>query len=220
MQIYQAGMGTNAASTAGLALGVMLVVFSNLALVFGWPGIRKFGMAYAFLLVAMPMPSAIHGPLVGGLQDLVATVNTEVLNLMGIPAQRVGSLIQLPGGTVGIAEACSGIRSLQSTLMATIFIGYLTLNRWSWQLLLLICGMGLAVIGNLGRSLYLSLMANAHGVESIEEVHDAAGWTILVFTTVGVIAISWLLNKLQQAVERERLAKTDQKMESRGETGV
>lgn len=198
VQIYQAAMGSSVPITVGLALGVMLVAFSNVGMVFGWPGIRTFGMAYAFLLVAMPMPSAIHGPLVGGLQELVATINTEVLNLLGIPAQRVGSLIHLPAGTVGIDEACSGIRSLQSTVMATVFIGYLTLKRTSWQVLLFVCGVGLAVVGNLIRSLYLSLTANARGVEAIEQVHDAAGWSILVFTTAGVILISWLLNKLQR----------------------
>jgi len=168
------------------------------------------------------MPGIIYGPLVGGLQGMVSAVDTEILNLMGIPAQQVGSLIHLPGGTVGIAEACSGIRSLQSTVMATVFIGYLTLNRVSWQVLLFICGVGLAIFGNLMRSLYLSLMANAYGVESVEEVHDAAGWTILIFTTVGVILISWLLNKLQQSVERElkQPAPEAGEAETGGETGV
>lgn len=199
VQIYQAAMGSSVPITVGLALAVVLVAFANLGLVFGWTGIRKFGMAYAFLLVAMPMPSVIHGALVGGLQGFVATVNTEVLNLLGIPAQRVGSLIHLPAGTVGIDEACSGIRSLQSTVMATVFIGYLTLKRVSWQVVLFVCGVSLAVIGNLIRSLYLSLTANARGVEAIEEVHDAAGWSILIFTTAGVILISWLLNRLQKA---------------------
>lgn len=219
MQIYQAAMGTNAASTVGLALGVMLVAFSNLGFVFGWKGIRAFGMAYAFLLVAMPMPSAVHGPLVGGLQELVATINTEVLNLLGIPAERVGSLIHLPAGTVGIDEACSGIRSLQSTIMATIFIGYLTLKRVSWQVVLFVSGVGLAVFGNLIRSLYLSLTANARGVEAIEEVHDAAGWSILIFTTGGVILISWLLNRLQKSVLAPSPASTREPSPSEGEAG-
>lgn len=219
VQIYQAALGSNAASTCGLALAVMLVALGNLGLVYGGAGIRRFGMAYAFLLVAMPMPSAIHGPVVGGLQSFVATVNTEVLNLMGIPAERVGSLIHLPAGTVGIDEACSGIRSLQSTIMATVFIGYLTLRRVSWQLLLFASGVALAVLGNLIRSLYLSLTANAHGIEAIREVHDAAGWSILVFTTTGVILISWLLNRLQQRLDAELAARTGDH-EARGETGV
>lgn len=202
VQIYQVAFGTNAASMCGLAAMIMLVAFANLGLVFGWKGITTFGVAYAFILIAMPMPGFIHGPIVNGLQNKVAVINTEVLNLLGIPAQRVGSLIHLPGGTVGIDEACSGIRSLQSTIMATVFIGYLALKRVSFQVLLLIAGIGLAIFGNLVRSLYLSLTANYQGVEAINRVHDAAGWTILIFTTVGVIILSWLFNKLDKAASK------------------
>ena len=211
VQIYQAALGSNAASTVGLALGVMLVVAANLGLVFGWPGVRAFGLAFGFILIAMPMPSAIQGPIVGGLQYKVAWINTEVLNLMGIPARQVGSLIHLPGGTVGIDEACSGIRSLQSTVMATIFIGYLTLKRPSLQAILFVCGVGLAILGNLIRSLFLSLEANSKGIDAVKEYHDAAGWSILAFTAVGVILLSWVLKKLERKaaeLEREAVSKT------------
>jgi exosortase len=197
VQIYLAALGSNAASTVGLSLGVMLVVIANLGCAFGWAGLRCFGMAFGFILIAMPMPSAIHGPLVGGLQAKVAWVNTEVLNLIGVPAQQVGSLIHLSAGTVGVDEACSGIRSLQSTIMATIFIGYLTLKRVSLQVLLLGFGIALAIFGNLVRSLYLSLTANAKGIQAIAGVHDAAGWSILAFTAAGVFALSWYFKKLE-----------------------
>ena len=201
VQIYQAVMGSSAPTTVGLGLGVILIVAGNLGMVFGWPGIRSFGMAFGFILIAMPMPSGIQGPVVSLLQDKVAWFNTEVLNLIGIPAEQVGSLIHLPNGTVGVDEACSGIRSLQSTIMATIFIGYLTLKRASLQVLLFFSGITLAIIGNLIRSLYLSLTANARGMEAIAEVHDAAGWSILAFTAVGVIIISWFFSKLERRLE-------------------
>ena len=202
VQIYQAVMGSSAPTTLGLALGGMLVVAGNLGVVFGGAGVRHFGMAFGFLLIAMPVPSGIQGPIVGTLQSKVAWFNTEVLNLLGIPATQVGSLIHLPAGTVGVDEACSGIRSLQSTIMATLFIGYLTLNRFSLQALLFLCGISLAILGNLIRSLYLSLTANARGIESIAGVHDAAGWSILTFTAVGVIIISWFFKKLERQLDQ------------------
>ncbi len=201
VQIYQAVMGSNAPTTTGLALGIMLLVAGNLGMVFGAPGLRTFGMAFGFLLIAMPVPSGIQGPVVSALQDKVAWFNTEVLNLMGIPAQQVGSLIHLPGGTVGVDEACSGIRSLQSSIMATLFIGYLTLRRFSLQALLLVCGIALAIVGNLIRSLYLSLTANARGIEAVAGVHDAAGWSILFFTAVGVILISLVFQRLERQLD-------------------
>lgn len=204
LQIYQAAFGTNAASTLGTAMSVLLVVASNVGLVFGWNGIRTFGFPFAFLLIAMPMPSIIQGFVVNGLQNKVASINAEVLNLVGIPARQVGSLIHLPVGTVGIDEACSGIRSLQSTLMATLFIGYLTFKRVSFQIVLLFSGLLLAVGGNLARSFYLCLVANSKGLEALDKYHDSAGWSILAFTVVGVVVLSWLLKKLETAAERSR----------------
>ena len=197
VQIYQAAFGMMAASLTGLALGCFLVIGGNLLYVFGWPGLRHFAFGFGFLLIALPMPSFIYSPIVHGLQNKVAAVNVEVLNLLGIPAQRIGSLIHLPNGTVGVDEACSGIRSLQSTLMATLFIGYLTLKNRALQIMLLISGVGLAIVGNLVRSLFLSYTANARGLQSVNEVHDAAGWSILAFTAVGVALLAWIFNQLE-----------------------
>jgi len=205
VQAYQAAFGTNAASTQGLALGVLLLAAANVGIVFGGPGLRVFAMPYAFILVALPLPSLIYGLLVNGLQYRVAGINTEVLNLLGIPAEQVGSLIHLPNGTVGIDEACSGIRSLQSTIMAALFIGYLSLRRVSLRVLLLIFGVCLAVFGNVIRSLYLCLSAHAKGMDSVAKVHDAAGWSILAFTAVGVIVLAWLFGRLEKAVNQQML---------------
>lgn len=220
VQIYEATMGAGAPTTLGLAMGVMLVVAGNLGLAYGWPGIRTFGMSFGFLMIAMPVPSGIQGPIVATLQNKVAWVNTEVLNLLGVPATQVGSLIHLPSGTVGVDEACSGIRSLQSTIMATVFIGYLTLQRISLQALLLGCGIALAIFGNLVRSLYLSLTANARGVEAIENVHDTAGWSILAFTAVGVVFISWFFKKIERQLQESATEETEPEVPNARPVGV
>jgi exosortase len=195
-QIYQAAFGMMPASLMGLAAGTMLVVAANLLYAFGWAGLRHFAFAYGFLLIALPMPSAIQNLIVGGLQSLVAAINVEVLNLMGVPAQQTGSLIQLPLCTVGIDEACSGVRSLQASIMVALFVGYLKLqNNWL-RVLLVVLGIGLATFGNVVRSLFLSLQAHWHGTEAIKNYHDAAGWSILVFTFAGVAVLAWLLRKI------------------------
>lgn len=145
------------------------------------------------------MPSAVHNLVVGGLQSKVTFLNVEILNLIGIPAQQVGSVIRLATCTVGVDEACSGIRSLQSALMATLFIGYIALSRTGFRIVLVFVGVLLAMIGNLGRSLILSYTANAKGLEALESMHDTAGWSILAFTAVGVALLAWLFSKLEKA---------------------
>jgi exosortase len=203
VQIYQAAFGTNAASTVGLGMTLLWLSVANISYVFGGQGVKHFGFAFAFLLIALPMPSAVHNLIVGGLQSQIAAVNVEILNLVGIPAQRMGSLIRLPNCTVGIDEACSGIRSLQSAMMATLFIGYLALQRKSLRAVLVLSGLGLALVGNLIRSFFLSCMANSQGLEALSRAHDTAGWSILAFTAVGVGVAAWLFSRLEKVARNE-----------------
>jgi exosortase len=204
VQLYHAAFGMMAAQVCGLALGAMLLISANLLYVFGPIGWRHFIFGFAFLLIALPMPSAVYQPIVSGLQAKVARINVEILNLLGIPAQRIGSLIQLQNCTVGVDEACSGIRSLQSTLMATLFIGYLSLKSRLLQFILLVGGVLLAIGGNIIRSLFLSYTASAKGIDATKTFHDTAGWSILAFTAAGVIFLSWLLQKLAKGVPQRR----------------
>ena len=186
-QIYQNAYGLTASSMSGLAIGAFLVVAANLLYVFGQPGLRHFAFPIGFFLIALPIPSVIYAPIVSGLQGLVAAIDVELLGLLGVPATQVGSLIHIPAGTVGIDEACSGIRSLQSTVMATLFIGYLSFKSQGLRVLLLVAGVLFAIIGNILRSLFLSLVANKGGIGSIQTYHDAAGWSILAFTVADVV---------------------------------
>jgi exosortase/archaeosortase family protein len=61
-------------------------------------------------------------------------------------------------------------------------------------------GILLAIIGNIGRSLFPSLMANAHGLKSLDRYHDTAGWSILLFTTCTVALLAWALSKLESSL--------------------
>lgn len=214
-QIYIAALGMNPASLMALTLGVILVIFANYFWVFGWRGAWHFAFPTLFFLVALPLPSIIYNPIVSALQSLVVSIDVNVLSLMGIPARRVGNLIQLPSGVVGVNEACSGIRSAQSTVMATLFIGYLVLKNRSLNVLLLIVGVGLAVVGNVIRSVFLCVRADQAGLHAVEEAHDAAGWSILVFTTIGVAFAAWGFSKLDKKMtllrERARALKTASK---------
>jgi exosortase len=200
-QLYQAAFGVTTEGMSALGVGAMSFIAGNINYVFGWDGVRRFGFVFAFFCLALPLPETIYYPIVTGLQSKVAALNVELLNLLGVPAERLGNAIRLPACVVGIDEACSGIRSLQSTTMATLFIGHLTLRRRSLQAALFALGLLLAMGGNLLRSLFLSYAAHAKGPKAIEAYHDAAGWSILVFTAAGVAAAAWWLGRREKALQ-------------------
>ncbi len=196
-QIYQAAYGLTATSMAGLGLGFLAVSVGSLLYAYGFPGVKTFGFGLAFFLIALPIPSVIYGQIISFLQYWITLVNVEVLALLGTPASIQGNLVQLPTGTLGVDEACSGIRSLQSTVMATLFIGYLTLERLSFRGLLFVSGLLLAILGNFIRVFSLSYSASIHGIGAVDAAHDVAGWSILMFTVVGVGVLSWLFGRVE-----------------------
>lgn len=204
-QLYQAAFGMMVASLAGFAVAALLLVTANLQYVFGWRGAARFAFPFLFFLLALPMPSVIYDPLVFGLQSMVTSLDVGALSLIGIPARKLGNVIQLVNGVVGIDEACSGIRSLQASIMLTLFIGHLKLKYRAVQFILLGAGVGWSLLGNFIRSLFLSYIANAKGTEAIGAYHDAAGWYILVFTFAGVFASAWVLQRLERAWERYKI---------------
>jgi exosortase len=153
-----------------------------------------------FLFVAVPIPKLVWNPLVLSLQSILAAVDVELLKTIGIPAVQQGTTIRLANCVVGIDEACSGVRSLQSSMMAALFIGSLVLRRGTSRLWLVVSGVFLALFGNLIRSLILSLAAERGGGAALTRVHDGAGWAILGVTAVGVALCSWLLSRWERRV--------------------
>lgn len=197
-QLYQAAFGTMPASIMGLAFGVMAIITANVIAVYGVRELGTLGFAFYFLLIALPLPSVVQSLVVSNLQGFVAAMDEELLNLVGIPAQRTGAIISLANGQVGVDDACSGFRSLQSSIMAGMFIGFLLFKSWGWRITLVFVAILLAVLGNLGRTFFLCYQGAAKGVESIKGVHDAAGWSVMAFTAIGVSVASWMVLSAQR----------------------
>jgi exosortase len=198
-ELYRYALARSPASATALSLGTLCFIRAAILQQWGPQTLRHFRFPILFALIAVPIPGVVWSPVVFGLKGLVTFVNVELLNLLGIPALQQGSVIQLPNCRVGVDEACSGIRSLQSSLMMALFIGDQSLRQVGLRWLLVGGAVGWAVVGNIGRSLYLSLTAHRHGAEALDAVHDTAGWSVLVVTLVGLGVMAWALARWESA---------------------
>ncbi|MBU6402292.1 MAG: exosortase [Verrucomicrobia bacterium] len=194
-ELYKQAIANTPAATFALTIGCLLFLTANVLYLRGPATLRHFRLPTLFLLTAVPLPGLFWNPVVLGLQRLVTRLNVETLNLCGIPAVQEANVIQLPNGLVGIDEACSGVRSLQSCLMAALFIGAVALKRSSIRLALVVAGVSLALFGNYLRSVYLSSTAYRCGSDAVRGAHDLAGWTIFGFTTLGLLLLATVFAK-------------------------
>lgn len=202
-ELYRIGLARTPTQAMLFSLGGAAFVVAHLLALTGWERTRHFLFPVLFFFVAVPIPKIVWNPVVFGLQSLVTFLNVEALNLLGIPAVQQAHVIRLPNTTVGVDEACSGVRSLQSSIMAALFIGDLTLRRAGWKVFFLFAGVALAVVGNFGRSLYLSLTAHRAGAEALKAVHDSAGWSVLLFTAAGIAALAWAVTRLEARLQAQ-----------------
>ncbi|MBL9176163.1 MAG: hypothetical protein JNL10_21650 [Verrucomicrobiales bacterium] len=49
----------------------------------------------------------------------------------------------------------------------------------------------------------MSLTANRLGPEGLKAVHDTAGWSVLIFTAAGVVALAWWFTRKEERLQRE-----------------
>jgi exosortase len=159
----------------------------------GWPWVRHFAFPVAFILVSITWPYRIENTLIHGLMQSVAGVTVEILGWFNIPALQRGSLVEVSAGVVSVDEACSGIRSLQSSLMGALFLGELYLLRWRSRGLLIAAGLIIAFCLNVVRTVILSWHAARSGITSLDNWHDPAGLMILGICFICLWAIAGLL---------------------------
>jgi len=154
----------------------------------GLAWLRRFAFPIAFFLVAVPWPSGLENDVVQSLMRLNTGITVELLGLSAVPAIQHGNVIQISNGMVGIDEACSGIRSLQATLMISLFLGEVFRLRARWRVLLVFGGFLAAFGFNVIRTFLLTRVAASKGMAAIASWHDPAGVTILV----GCFLCLWL----------------------------
>jgi exosortase len=176
------------------------IIVTAITLVFVWycggrPWLRHFSFPILFTLIAVPWISPIEEPIIQGLMRLIAIVAAETVGLLGIPAQVEGNLIWIQSGLIGVNEACSGVRSVQTSLMIGLLFGELKRFSFPRRLGFVAAAFAIALIGNFGRAIFLVWIASNESVSAIDRWHDLAGYVILSLVFLGTLLLASLLAK-------------------------
>ncbi len=156
--------------------------------------------AFIWILSA-PLASAIENAVSLFLLRRVVSVVFTIFDLLGYSLVQEGNVLILPKGQVGIAEACSGIRSLTGCLFAGSFLAAVFLDRTWKKLALVSLALLFAFFSNLVRSLFLTAWAYAYGSDAIEgRLHDMTGFAVLALTSLALLCTLPLFRKRRTGV--------------------
>jgi exosortase len=171
----------------GLTLGAICLLKGR-----GW--FAQLAFPICFFLVAIPWPTILEIPIIQTLTRLDGAFVVEILGILGVPILQHGNLLEVGTGVIGIDEACSGIRSFQSSLMISLFLGEFYRLSVLPRLVLVPTGFALSFAFNVIRTAFLTWVAAHKGVDAIAKYHDPAGLSILIACTFSMWLLGWFLS--------------------------
>jgi exosortase len=148
------------------------------------------------LFFMIPLPGFIYERLTLPLQFVASAVSENVLELLGYSVLREGNILHLPGQSLSVVEACSGLRSLVALSFLAQACAFLIDRRPWMRLALAMAIIPIAVMANSGRIVFTAFMGYhrpdwVHGV-----YHASTAWVVFVVAFVLLLLTYWCINRI------------------------
>ncbi len=191
----------------GLAVSVCAVTLLVVWRLAGKSAIPGLIPVLLFALTAVPLPGPVELYLVHWLTEAVLVTCTWVFGLLGQAVSINGNQLELAGQVVGVTEGCSGIRSTQSFLMVSLFLGEWMRLRVLPRLGMVAIALATAYATNVGRASFLAWTRFDRGQEAFDRVHDTAGSIAYI---IGAGVMIWVSTRMNSDTPSGRKLKRTQ----------
>ena len=181
-------------------LSMVTICVGSFLLCYGIQAFRKASFGLLLFLFMVPLPPFLLDAIIGFLQQASAETTWLLFGLVGVPVFREGFVFELPGLTIEVAEACSGIRSSLALLISSLIAGHLFLRSTSTKLILVLAVVPLTIFKNAVRIVVLSLLGSYVDPSFVtDSVFHRNGGIPFFFVSLAVLgAIVWLLGRSEE----------------------
>ncbi len=129
-------------------LTLVLAIFGFALLRFGAAG-RRAWFPIVFLAFMIPPPEFVISKMNFSLKLMAADMATAMLNLVDLPAIRVGSFMVFGNDKLAVGDVCSGLRSLLALLSLSVLYAWMIRDKGKRHVLaVLLMAIPAAIIGN------------------------------------------------------------------------
>lgn len=173
------------------ASAVLLGLLGTLWFLWGLGFLRKHAFALFFLLFAIPPPNPILDPLRLFLRRIATLAASGVLVKLGIPALPEGNTLSLGDGTLGVADACSGVRSLVAITAAAAFFAYLVRAGFWPATILVLTALPVTFAVNVLRIVVVAFALVSLRIDLTEGTpHEVLGIAVFALS-LGLLLLNW-----------------------------
>jgi exosortase len=174
----------------------MVLLLAGLVIyVYGFLMFKELIFELFLLLFMIPVPAQIYSKLTIPLQLFVSKVSVDISSLLGLPIYREGNVIHLPGQTLQVVQACSGLRSMISLLTLSAIFAYLTLKSNVLRTVLFFSGIPAAILVNIIRVLLMVLAFYYFNYDLTKgTTHTVFGMIIFILALIFIAIIKGVLS--------------------------
>jgi EpsI family protein len=150
-------------------LAFLIAIIGIVLTLVGVVHLRVAAPAIAYLLLMVPIWDGFTEPLHWPFQNQSATLSMSMLRFVGVPVFRDGTFLSLPGMTLEVARACSGVNYLIAVIALGLPLAYLYLHSMWRRVALLAFALIVAAFANalrvtlIGILAYLDIGSPLHG---------------------------------------------------------
>jgi exosortase len=194
---YVAGIVTAA------SLAMVLVLIGSVAYLLGQNHLKALAFPLSLLLFMIPVPGQIYAAATIPLQLLVSKASVWTAARLGMAIYREGNVIHLPGLTLEVVQACSGLRSMVSLLVLAAVFGYFTMTSNLLRTVLFASAVPISIAVNILRVLSLVLAWNWFGAELTKGTgHTVSGIMVFGFALFFLAIVKEILARWDIRSER------------------
>jgi len=199
-----AGIGWRGSLSINDGLALMALSFVSFVVAGGFLFLGSKWMAaaaspVAFLVFMVPLPDAT----VNWLEKASVLASAEAaalyFNLAGTPLVRQGTVFELPGIALRVAQVCSGIRSSWVLFITSLIASHLFLRTWWRKTVLVAFVIPLGILRNGFRIAVVGLLCVHVGPHMIDSViHRRGGPFFFALALVPLFLLLWWLRRQEQ----------------------
>ncbi|MCP3871048.1 MAG: exosortase/archaeosortase family protein [Gammaproteobacteria bacterium] len=187
MALHVIDTGMNSQLLSAFALILSLPGLSLLFL--GSKRTRSVLFPLATLFLTLPIPLVFTESIHLALRYIATDSVAWLLPFFNVPVFSTGTLLEIPNGSLQVADACSGFSTLYATITVAILTAYFC-PVVSRRVLILLIAIPLAIGVNIVRVLMLTLLVHWVGLDVLQtSAHEISG--LLTFV-VALPIIFWL----------------------------
>jgi exosortase len=156
------------------------------------------------LLVTMiPIPAILYNLAAGPLQLFASRVSADIVQALGVPSYRDGNILQLPQMTIGVAEACSGLRSVSSLTVLAMLVALLYCTRLLAKTAVVLLAVPIALAVNVFRIAGTALLTEYNQQLALGFYHSFSGWLVFLMGFGLLLGVGKALHALLDRGSRE-----------------